>query len=251
MNKIILFALAGLTALTALSLAQNQPFKTGLEVMQAIDARPTPKTSISTINLEIAKNGQTLSRTLKSWAGADKSLVKFLAPADVKGSGILTVKKNGVTETLLYLPALGRTRRLATGGGDSSDCDAAFFGSDFGYCDLGNFELGDYNYTLTSGDATKYIVEAKPKKSGSYDKLVFEIESKTLNTLKTDYYKGDKIFKTLRAVELGVIKNYNVIKTLSMETPSQGSKSTFRQTSFEPDVSINDSVFTERFLKQP
>lgn len=251
MNKLILLALAGLSALTALSLAQNQPFKTGLEVMQAADARPTPKTSISTINLEITKNGQSLSRTLKSWSGADKSLVKFLAPADVKGSGILTIKKNGVTETMLYLPALGRTRRLATGGGDSSDCDAAFFGSDFGYCDLGNLELNDYSYALTSSDAAKYVVEAKPKKGGSYDKLVFEIEAKTLNTLKTDYYKGDKIFKTLRAAELSVVKNYNVIKTLSMETPSQGSKSTFRQTSFEADVSINDSVFTERFLKQP
>jgi Outer membrane lipoprotein-sorting protein len=251
MNKAICSIFAVVTALTVIVNAQNQSFKTGLEVMQAANARPTPKTSISTINLEITKNGQSLSRTLKSWGATDKSLVKFLAPADVKGSGILTLKKNGVTETLLYLPALGRTRRLATGGGDSSDCDAAFFGSDFGYCDLGNFELDDYSYTLTSSDATKYVVEAKPKKSGSYDRLVFEIESKTLNTLKTDYYKGDKIFKTLRALEFGVIKNYNVIKTLSMETPSQGSKSTFRQTSFEPDVSINDSVFTERFLKQP
>ncbi len=248
MNKPLVIALA---AITSLSLAQTQTFKTGLEVIQAIEARPKPKTSISTITLEISKNGQTLNRTLKTWSSGDKSLVKFLAPADVKGSGILTIKKNGMTETQLYLPALNRTRRLATGGADSSDCDGAFFGSDFSYCDLGNLEINNADYSLTSSDVGKYLIEAKPKKSSSYDKLNYEIDAKTLNVLKTDYFKGNKIFKTLKALELGTVKSYNFIKTTSMETPSQGSKSTFRQISLELDVAINDNVFTERFLKQP
>ncbi len=251
MKKIFSIGLAAVATLSALSLAQTQTYKTGLEVIQAIDARAKPKSSISTITLEISKNGQTLTRTLKTWSSGDKSLVKFLAPADVKGSGILTIKKNGMTETQLYLPALGRTRRLATGGGDSSDCDGAFFGSDFSYCDLGTLEVNNYDYSLTSSDASKYLIEAKPKKSSSYDKLNYEIDAKTLNVLKTDYFKGNKIFKTLKALELGTVKSYNVIKTSSMETPSQGSKSTFRQTSLEVDVAINDNVFTERFLKQP
>ena len=252
MNKsLLLSALSSLLALTASSLAQTQTFKTGLEVMQAADARPKPKSSTGTITLEISKNGQTLTRSLRSWSSGDNSLVKFLAPADVKGSGILTVKVNGVSEAKLYLPALGRTRRLATGGGDSSDCDGAFFGSDFSYCDLGNFEINDYSYTLTSSAGGKYLVEGRPKKAGSFEKVVFELDSSTLNTLKTDYYKGDKVFKTLRALELGKVGKYNVVKTLSMETPSQGSKSTFRQTDFSADVSVPDSVFTERFLKQP
>jgi Outer membrane lipoprotein-sorting protein len=231
MKKIFSIALATVATLTTLSLAQTQTFKTGLEVIQAIDARAKPKSSISTITLEISKNGQTLTRTLKTWSSGDK--------------------KNGITETQLYLPALGRTRRLATGGGDSSDCDGAFFGSDFSYCDLGTLEVNNYDYSLTSSDASKYLIEAKPKKSGSYDKLNYEIDAKTLNVLKTDYFKGNKIFKTLKALELGTVKSYNVIKTTSMETPSQGSKSTFRQTSLEVDVAINDNVFTERFLKQP
>jgi Outer membrane lipoprotein-sorting protein len=251
MKKAFAITLATIAALGTLSLAQTQTYKNGLEVMQAADARAKPKSSIGTISLEISKNGQSLTRSMKSWSSGDKSLIKFLAPADVKGSGLLTIKTNGVSETKLYLPALGRTRRLATGGGDSSDCDGAFFGSDFSYCDLGNFSIKDYDYTLTSSEAGKYVIEAKPKKSGSYDKLVFEIEAKTLNTLKTDYYKSDKVFKTLKALELGVVKGYNVIKTLSMETPSQGSKSTFRQTSVEMDVAVDDGVFTERFLKQP
>ncbi len=251
MKKIVLSTFAALATLGVFALAQNQSYKTGLEVMQAIEDRPTPKSSIGTINLEISKNGQTLSRTMKSWASNDRSLVKFLAPADIKGSGILSIKKNGLTETLLYLPALGRTRRLATVGSDSSDCDGAFFGSDFSYCDLGRSEIKDFNYTLTSSDNGKYIIEAKAKKNSSYDKIIYEIEAKTLNTSKTDYYKGDKVFKTLRALEFGVIKGYNLVKTLSMETISQGSKSTFKQTAVEMDVEIADSVFTERFLKQP
>jgi hypothetical protein len=87
MKKPFTIALAAIASLATFSLAQNQTYKTGLEVIQAIDARAKPKTSISTITLEISKNGQTLTRTLKTWSSGDKSLVKFLAPADVKGSG--------------------------------------------------------------------------------------------------------------------------------------------------------------------
>jgi Outer membrane lipoprotein-sorting protein len=251
MKKVVLIVLASLVTLGALGIAQNQTFKTGFEVMQAINARPKPNSTISTINLEISKNDQTLTRSMKSWSSGDKSLIKFLSPADVKGSGLLTVKTAGVTETKLYLPALGRIRRLAIGGGNSSDCDGAFFGSDFSYCDLGNLEPNDFNFNLISSDNGKYTIEAKSKKPSGYDKLMFEIDAKTLSTLKTDYFKGDKVFKTLRALEITTIKGFNIIKSLSMETPSQNSKSTFRQTSLEINVAINDNVFTERFLMQP
>lgn len=251
MKKLFLTALTALAALGSIGLAQTQTYKTGLEVMQAIEARPRPKSSTGTITLEISKNGQTLTRQMRSWSSGDNSLTKFLAPADVKGSGILTTKVGGNTETRLWLPALNRVRRLATGGSDRSDCDGAFFGSDFSYCDLGSFELEDYTYSLVSSSGGKYVIEAKPVKRGSYDKLVMEIDAATLNTLKTDYYKGEVVFKTLRALEFGTIKGYNIIRTLVMETPSQGSKSTFRQTGLEVDVAVADSIFTERFLRQP
>lgn len=251
MKKIFVTTLTTLATFGSLGLAQTQTFKTGLEVMQAIDARPRPKSSTGTIALEISKNGQTLSRQMRSWSSGDNSLIKFLAPADVKGSGILTTKQNNVTETRLWLPALNRVRRLATGGSDRSDCDSAFFGSDFSYCDLGSFEIEDYSYNLLSSANGKYMIEAKPVKRGSYDKLVLEIDATTLNTLKTDYYRGETVFKTLKALEFGTIKGYNVIRSLVMETPSQGSKSTFKQTGLELDVAVADSVFTERFLRQP
>lgn len=251
MQKAFFATFTFLALLGSLGLAQVQTFKTGLEVMQAVDARPKPKSSTGTITLEISKNNQTLTRQMRSWSMGDNSLIKFLSPADVRGSGILTTKVGANTETRLWLPALNRVRRLATGGSDTSDCDSAFFGSDFSYCDLGNFEIESYNYNLLSSAGGKYIIEAKPVKRSGYDKLIIEIDGTSLNTLKTDYYKGETVYKTLRALEFGTIKGYNVIRSLVMETPSQGSKSTFKQTALELDVAVAETVFTERFLRQP
>ena len=50
-STLILATLSSLLALTPSSQAQTQTFKTGLEVMQAIEARPKPKTSVGTITL--------------------------------------------------------------------------------------------------------------------------------------------------------------------------------------------------------
>lgn len=244
----ILWMLLSVWLLSTTTLAQS--YKSGLEVMQAVQQRPRPQSSMATITLQISKGNQTLSRTLRSWNQGENSLIKFLAPADVRGSGMLSTQQNGVSEVRVFLPTLNVVQRL-TGSNQGNPCEAAFFGSDFSYCDLAGPPIQGYSFALLSSSAGRYTVEAKATQAGPYDRLVFEIEAATLSITKTEYYQGSTLLKTLRVSEFMQVGGYRLPKTMVMQNHAQNSQSTFSQTEVQVDVRIADSVFTERFLRQP
>lgn len=80
----------------------------------------------------------------------DRMLIRFTYPNDIKGTGLLVWKHpEGDDERFLYLPALGRIRRIA--GAESQD---SFVGSDFTYEDISGREFDDYTYTMVDAAAS-------------------------------------------------------------------------------------------------
>jgi hypothetical protein len=74
----------------------------------------------------------------------DRSLTRFTYPNDINGTGFLVWENpDGEDERFLFLPSLGRVRRIA--GNETQD---SFVGSDFTYEDIGGREFNDYTYTL-------------------------------------------------------------------------------------------------------
>jgi outer membrane lipoprotein-sorting protein len=248
-KKILLFASLASTALfLTLASAQNVGFKTGLEVMQAQDKLPRPQTQIATLSMEINRGGTVLSRTMKQWSASgevEKALIKFLAPADIKGSGFMSIKKANVTETFLWLPSIGRVRRLS-----SSDSGGSFFGSDLSNEDLSGFALKDYDFKLLESKDNQYVVESKPKGDSSYEKIVSYIDNKSLLTKKSEYYRDGGLYKVFNTTDITTMKNYAIARTLVMETPSLKSKTTLKFSEVQVDTPIADDIFTERNLKK-
>jgi hypothetical protein len=80
----------------------------------------------------------------------DRTLVRFSYPNDIKGTGLLVWEHpDGEDERFLYLPALGRVRRIA-----GQEKQESFAGSDLSYEDIGGRELADYTYSFTDQNAT-------------------------------------------------------------------------------------------------
>ncbi len=79
----------------------------------------------------------------------DRSLTRFTYPNDINGTSFLVWENPaGDDERFLYLPSLGRVRRIA--GNETQD---SFVGSDFTYEDIGGREFTDYTYTLLDENA--------------------------------------------------------------------------------------------------
>ena len=80
----------------------------------------------------------------------DRLLIRFTYPNDIKGTGLLVWKHpDQDDERFLFLPALGRIRRIA--GAESQD---SFVGSDFTYEDISGREFDDYTYTMVDSAAS-------------------------------------------------------------------------------------------------
>jgi hypothetical protein len=77
----------------------------------------------------------------------DRLLTRFTYPNDIRGTGFLVWEHpDKEDERFLYLPALGRVRRIA-----GAETQESFVGSDFTYEDIGGRELDEYSYAF-AGD---------------------------------------------------------------------------------------------------
>ena len=222
-------------------------------VMDRMYAAPKPRTSIITMTMVITKNGQSLTRSLTTWMAGDnargeseRTLMKFLSPADVKGSGFFTTKKtDGSTESLLWLPALGKVRRLGSGG---SDQDSPFFGSDFTNRDINGFAEADFDYAMSGLEGGTYVIVATPRKGLGYEKLVYWIDSAGWRYTKIEYWRSGKVAKS-QTVAYATVGAYVMPSKIVMASAT-GSSTTLTFTDYRLDQDLGDQVFTERFLKQ-
>jgi hypothetical protein len=225
----------------------------GEEVMNKYYHILKPETAIISMSMAITKNGKTLSRSMTTWGMGDNArgetenkVVKFTAPGDIKGAGFLSAKKvDGSTESRLWLPAMGKVRRLSS---NATDQDQAFFGSDFTNRDINGFIESDFTYELNGFSDGIYTIEAKPKKPMGYEKMVYKIDGKDFTCKKIDYYKDGKSVKS-QTVAYIVIQNYTMPSSMIM-TSASGSTTEIKCTDQNVDKKFSDQIFTERFLKQ-
>jgi hypothetical protein len=80
----------------------------------------------------------------------DRLLIRFTYPNDIRGTGFLVWEHpDKEDERFLYLPSLGRVRRIA-----GAETQESFVGSDFTYEDIGGREFDEYTYAIVDENAS-------------------------------------------------------------------------------------------------
>ena len=252
-RRLVALATLVLAALLAGSVTAQQ-YQTAQEITDAMAELSAPATSVATMTMTITSaSGHALTREMQLWSANEgkSQLIKFLNPADIRGSGFLSVEEAGTAQTLIYLPALGRTRRVA--GGQEQD---AFFGSDFSYEEISSMS-GDFTDDFDSElleirDGPVYVMEATASAGAdsSYDRLVYEVPESTLIPNRVEFYRGGELIKVLTIQGTTEVGGYVLPSEIRMETVASGSFTTIVQSDFTVDEEIPAEVFTERFLQR-
>ncbi len=120
-------------------------------IMEKVDARDEGDKQTSDMEMIlIDKNGKERKRVIKAFSrykGKDElRLMFFQYPADVKDTSFLTFDYDNPDkddDQWLYLPALKKTKRIAT-----SDKSGSFMGSDLTYSDMTSRDLEDYDFSF-------------------------------------------------------------------------------------------------------
>jgi hypothetical protein len=148
-----LAALLGLTLLLATTAAPpvRADDAEARRIMKQVNDRDDGDNQTADLEMTlIDRGGNRRERSIRSSRkdrGPDTlSLQVFVSPADVKGTGFLTYDYDASgkdDDQWLFLPALRKTKRIA-----STDKSGSFMGSDFNFSDLTEPDLEDYDYTL-------------------------------------------------------------------------------------------------------
>lgn len=240
-----------------LTVAGAQKYATADELFDEMEGMSAPETTVATMTMTIySASGHALTREMQMWMGmgGDAQLIKFTAPGDIAGSGFLSVTdEGGVQETRIYLPALGRVRRVA--GGQEQD---AFFGSDFTYQDITalNGDIGsDYDTELVevrevNGDYHYVIRGVATGADAHYEAIDMVVSEATMLPLTVEFYVDGEVLKRLTLAETQQSGEYTVPSHIVMENVQRGSRTEITQGEFEFDVDLPSELFSDRFLQQ-
>src|SRR5881227_3205993 len=106
--------------------------------------------------------------------GQSRVVLRFLAPAEVKGVALLVVNHpDRASDQWMWTPAIERDRRIAL-----QDRSTRFFGTDFSFEDLEERDVNQYEYALEGDDsvdgAACWKIQSTPKeaKSSQYSKSI-------------------------------------------------------------------------------
>ena len=246
-----------LTAVPGLALAEDEP--EARAIMTRVDERDDGDNQTSKMQMVlIDKRGNQRIRELQNYAkdkGEDNySMLFFLSPADVKDTGFLTYDYDAADrddDQWLYLPALKKTKRIA-----SSDKSGSFMGSDFSYADMTDRPLENYQYKLLKETEVNghpvWVIESTPLDKEEIDETGY---TKSIHFVRKDidvivrskiWVKKGKRNKYLEVQELEQIDGIWVPTVMTMTT-KKGKQTLHKTVLRTSDVKFNQDLKIDDF----
>ncbi len=208
----------------------------------------------------IAKGGQERVRELtmlrKNYGasgGEQKYFMYFFQPADVKDMTFMVYKYPAKDDDRwLFVPAINMVRRIA-----AQDKRSSFVGSDFTYEDVSGRDIEDDTHVIVkeekAGGKDCHVIKSTPKAQDvDYSYKLSWIDKAAFLPLKEEYYdKKGELYKVFSADDIKEIKGVPTIMKRTMKNLQSGHMTESVFTKADYNIGIEESLFSERFLKQP
>ncbi len=232
----------------------------GKEIMQKVKDRPDGDNRKSTMQMElINKRGKKRNRSVVSYSmdiGKDKkSIMFFLSPADVKGTGFLTWDYDNPDkddDRWLYLPAMKKTRRIS---GTSAKKDY-FMGTDFTYDDMGSRNVDEDTHKLLREENLDnydcWVIESKSKDpKDMYSKKVSRIRKDCLFARKVEFYdKMGNLLKTLTISDIEKIDGFWTAQKMHIINHQTNHQTILLMSETKYNIKIDENLFTVSSLEK-
>lgn len=239
--------------MTSISPISAQTDNRATEIFEEVDTRRSKITYEKTDMKMVIYNssGNTRIRSINSFSfnegEEEKSLLLFEEPANVRGTGFLTLSDGNTEVQKLYLPALGRIQTITA----SQKADK-FMGSDFTYEDLGDQNPDDYEFELITENETTAVLRAVKIDDSQYAYIKFYINTERYSLEKAEYFNDDdEMIKRLEAENFSnVDSNIWRANKMTMYDLRANRKTELIWSNRAINESIPDWRFTERGLKR-
>jgi hypothetical protein len=207
--------------------------------------------------LEVFSSANKISR--KTWTsdrlgsfGNSKAIIRFTAPAEVKGVALLVVNHpDRASDQWMWTPAIGRDRRIAL-----QDRSTRFFGTDFSFEDLEERDVDQYDYRLTGEEVIDggpcWRIEARPRQTKTSQYTLTRIWIRKDNYVPAQYENliKDQPVRRLHQKDIQNVQGIWTPHTLEMTDLRRNSRTILRLEKLEYNIPMDDGAFTVRALRQ-
>ncbi len=193
----------------------------------------------------------------KNFGEINKTIMKFTAPADVKGTSILIYDyENKDDDMWIYMPAIRKTRRII-----SSEKGKNFMGSEFTNADMSKPNMNDFDYKILSSETYNghlcWKIETICKNEDIEDENGFSkklawIEKTTYLCHKIEFYDFEGELYKVQYIEQYKKQNNNKYFAfyMKMENKQNGRKSIMTINKFQLGSTLPESTFTPAMLEK-
>ena len=189
-----------------------------------------------------------------------KSISIVNEPAAERGIGMLSYAYDDSTrdnETWLYLSALGRVKRIASGSEDDESEPASLFGSEFTTEDMDTGKLEEYEINIleetTQAGREVWKIESIPNEERArktrYAKTVSYVDKERFVVLRQEMYdRYDKEVKRLLASRVEFINDVWLARSITIMNLVSNRLSNMAILEINPGINVNDEFLTQRSL---
>jgi hypothetical protein len=185
--------------------------------------------------------------------GRSKAVLRFVAPAEVKGVALLIVNHpDRASDQWMWTPALQRERRIAL-----QDRSTRFFGTDFSFEDLEERDVNQYNYRLageeTIDGAACWRVESTPsqKKISQYTKADVWIRKDNYAIAQVESYVKADLVRRLKYSDFLQVQGIWTARRLEMVDLRRRSRTVLTLEKLEYNSPLKEEDFTLQALRNP
>lgn len=195
---------------------------------------------------------------MRGAAGEDRALVRFTEPADIRSTALLIWKHaSAETERFLFLPAMGRIRRIA--GGEAQE---SFVGSDFSYEDISGQDIEAYAYELLDADATtndpagatyqSYKLQARARDTGApFPVTISYVDKESFVVRRMERLdRAGQRRKTYDVQKLEKVRGFWTVLAATMATDRDRTRTELVIDSSEYNVGLTEDDFSRRALER-
>jgi hypothetical protein len=195
----------------------------------------------------------------KRWAidrlgahGDSKAVLRFTAPAEVKGVAMLIVNHpDRASDQWMWTPAVERDRRIAL-----QDRSTRFFGTDFSFEDLEERDANQYDYKLTGEEAIDgapcWRIESRPREGKSSQYTLTTVWIRKDNDVPAQYanFVKDQLVRRMRQSDMANVQGVWTARTQEMTDLRRNSRTILRIEKLEYNVPMKEEDFTVQALRR-
>ena len=185
--------------------------------------------------------------------GQSKSVLRFTAPAEVKGVALLVYNHpDRASDQWMWTPAIERDRRIAL-----QDRSTRFFGTDFSFEDLEERDVDQYDYVLQGEEAVDgapcWKIESTPKKtkSSQYSRSIVWIRKDNYAFARVESYIKSNLVRRLNYSKIENVSGFWTGRVMEMSDLTRGSRTRLTLDKLQYNVPLKEEDFTLQAIRRP